>query len=79
MIFSIRSSVFEAHFQELSTLRKVKIPMGNLVQSLTEFGSFSTTGSLASRIPTRKLAKILILNWNGIYILAMYMYRNNGM
>jgi len=34
VIFSPRSSVFEAHFQEPSTLRKVKIAMDTLVQNL---------------------------------------------
>jgi len=34
VIFSPRSSVFEAHFQELSTLQKVKIAMDTLLQDL---------------------------------------------
>jgi len=34
VIFSPRSSVFEAHFQEPSTLRKVKIAMDTLAQHL---------------------------------------------
>jgi len=34
VIFSPRSNVFEVHFQELSTLQKVKIAMGTLAQKL---------------------------------------------
>jgi len=34
VIFSPRSSVFEAHFQKAWTLWKVKIAMGTLVQNL---------------------------------------------
>jgi len=34
LIFSPRSSVFEAHFQEPSTLQKVKIVVDTLVQHL---------------------------------------------
>jgi hypothetical protein len=34
VIFAPRSSVFEAHFQELLTQRKVKIAKGTLAQNL---------------------------------------------
>jgi len=41
VIFSLRSNVFEAHFQEPSTLWKVKIAMDTLAQNLEIEKSYS--------------------------------------